>query len=90
MTWQNVTVDHRLPVRAFNLRKREERAIASRWTNLTAMSFESNRRKNGRYSEVELRCYKRIWRMQYAPKLRQVPLLTDMPSENPTAHSDQG
>ena len=48
--------------------------MASHWTNLTAMSFESNRRKNGRYSEVELRCYKRIWRMQYAPKLRQVPL----------------
>ncbi len=47
------TIDHRLPCCAFDLRKAEQRAMCSHWSNLQVLSVEQNRRKNGSYSKVE-------------------------------------
>jgi hypothetical protein len=47
-------VDHRLPICAFNLKKAEERAMATHFSNLQILPAEWNRRKNG-YSKKRFR-----------------------------------
>jgi hypothetical protein len=70
MSWDNLrewTVDHVLPVCVFDLAKQEQRAMVCHWSNLRPLWAEENRRKNGHFSKVELRLYKRLWRMKYKP-----------------------
>ena len=77
-TWQRYgsewTLDHKLPVRAWNLERYEERAMCSHFSNLRPLSDEENRRKNGSYSKAELRCYKTHWRSTFGRQLRQALL----------------
>jgi hypothetical protein len=75
MSWENFgawSLDHALPVSAFNLRKREERAMCFHFKNLSPMWFDENRRKNGSYVKADLERYKRFWRMTYGPKPKQL------------------
>ena len=75
MTWQNFgewTLDHGFPVSAFNLRKREERAMCSHFKNLSPMWAEENRAKNGAYCKADLERYKLFWRTVYGPKPKQL------------------
>jgi hypothetical protein len=57
---------------AFDLAKQEQRAMVCHWSNLRPLWAEENRRKNGHFSKLELRLYKRLWRMQYKKRLRQM------------------
>jgi hypothetical protein len=77
------TIDHRLPCCAFDLRKAEQRAMCSHFSNLQVLSVEQNRRKNGSYSKVELRCFKTLWRSRYGRKCRQLRLFKEQRCECP-------
>ena len=71
------TIDHRLPCCAFDLHKAEQRAMCSHWSNLQVLSLDENRRKNGNYSTVELRCYKTQWRLTFGRQPRQTLLFKE-------------
>jgi hypothetical protein len=75
------TLDHKLPVCAFRLEKYEERAMCSHFSNLQVLSVEQNRRKNGSYSKVELRCFKALWRSRHSRKCRQLRLFKESRDE---------
>ncbi len=77
------TIDHRLPCCAFDLGKAEQRAMCSHFSNLQVLSIEQNRRKNGSYSKVELRCFKTLWRSSYGRKCRQLRLFKEPRCERP-------
>jgi hypothetical protein len=80
MSWDNLgewTVDHVLPVCAFDLAKQEQRAMVCHWSNLRPLWADENRRKNGRYSRVELRCFKTLWRSRYGRMCRQLRLFKE-------------
>jgi hypothetical protein len=59
-------------VRAFNLKKAEERAMCMQWSNLQVLQAEWNRAKNGCFSKDQLQAYKTIWRLAYGPKPKQL------------------
>jgi hypothetical protein len=65
-------IDHKLPVRAFNLKKAEERARCTHRSNLQVLSAEWNRAKNGYFPKDQLQAYKTIWRLAYSPKPKQL------------------
>lgn len=71
------TIDHRLPRCAFDLHKAEQRAMCSHRSNLQVLSLDENRRKNGGYSKVELRCFKTLWRSRYGRMRRQLRLFKE-------------
>jgi hypothetical protein len=77
------TIDHQLPCCAFDLGKAEQRAMCSHFSNLQVLSVEQNRRKNGSYSKVELRCFKTLWRSRYGRKCRQLRLFKEQRCECP-------
>ena len=75
MSWDNFgewTIDHTFPICAFQLKTREERQMVCHYTNLRPLWFDENRRKNGSYSKVELRCYKTLWRTQFGRRSEQL------------------
>ena len=80
-TWQGYasewSLDHKLAICAWNLERYEERAMCSHFSNLQVLSIEQNRRKNGSYSKVELRCFKTLWRSRYGRMSRQLRLFKE-------------
>jgi hypothetical protein len=65
-------INHKLPVRAFNLKKAEERARCTHRSNLQVLPAEWNRAKNGYFPKDLLQAYKTIWRLAYDPKPKQL------------------
>jgi len=61
-----------LPVKVWDLWKAEDLAMCCHFSNLRPLSVDANRRKNGSYSKLELRLYKRLWRMKFSPKVKQL------------------
>jgi hypothetical protein len=75
MSWENFgewTIDHTFPIRAFNLKRHEDRAMVCHFTNLAPMWADENRRKNRSFSKAELSLYKTQWRLTYAPKSKRL------------------
>ena len=69
---RTLTLDHTFPICAFQLKKREERAIVCNCTNLRPLCFAENRRKNGSFSKAELAMFKRLWRHTFGPQPKQL------------------
>ncbi|HEV3210548.1 MAG TPA: hypothetical protein VGY91_09795 [Chthoniobacterales bacterium] len=75
MSWENFgewTIDPTFPIRAFNLKRHEDRAMVCHFTNLAPMWADENRRKNRSFSKAELSLYKTQWRLTYAPKSKRL------------------
>jgi hypothetical protein len=64
-------IDHRLPVCAFDLKKAEERAMCTHWSNLQVLPASWNRAKNGYFSKDDLHAYKTMWKTLYGPRRRK-------------------
>ena len=75
-------IDHKIPLSAFSLKKFEERAMATHWSNLQPPPADWNRAKNGYFSTDELRAFKSYWRANYGPRSRQLEFDDNWPIPN--------
>jgi len=57
MTWDNIHVDHILPVSAFNMKFKKHQKYAFHWSNCQPLFAEDNMRKSDSYCPDELAAY---------------------------------
>ena len=83
LAWIRIGMDSRPQASGLRVSTREVRGARDvlSFFKSSGLIGEQNRRKNGSYSKVELRCFKALWRSRHSRKCRQLRLFKESRDE---------